>query len=167
MDGFTSIFARPSKENSPRYTCTLFRPTDLYGATLSNRSIEDYLKALKDAGIGSLPGTSAEILDDRVREIIFPGRISTSNWIEVIRTAHRLGIPTASTIMYGHVGDRVGPRPALGFAARHSKGNWRHQRVRSTQLHRPRGAHGEKSLVPGIRTEVTRDDVLRMYAVAA
>ncbi len=81
-----------------------FSPEEiLYGATLSNRSIEDYLMALKDVGLGSMPGTSAEILDDRVREIISPGRISTRDWKTVIRTAHKVGIPTTSTIMYGHM----------------------------------------------------------------
>ena len=59
--------------------------------------------ALKDVGLGSMPGTSAEILDDRIREIISPGRISTRDWTTVIRTAHKVGIPTTSTIMYGHI----------------------------------------------------------------
>ena len=66
----------------------------MYGATLSGWSIEKYLRALKDVGLGSLPGTSAEILDDRVRDAISPGRISTRDWIGVIRAAHGLGIPT-------------------------------------------------------------------------
>lgn len=92
------------KKAFPEIHVHAFSPEEiLYGATLSNRSIEDYLMALKDVGLGSLPGTSAEILDDRVRDIISPGRISTRNWIAVIRTAHKLGIFTTSTIMYGHV----------------------------------------------------------------
>jgi FO synthase subunit 2 len=81
-----------------------FSPEEvLYGATLSGRSIDSYLASLQDAGLGSLPGTSAEILDDQVRERISPGRISTNAWLKVIRTAHRRGIPTTATIMYGHV----------------------------------------------------------------
>lgn len=75
----------------------------LYGATLSYCRVEEYLAALKDVGLGSPPGTSAEILDDDVRVCISPGRISTLNWVRVIRAAHRLGIPTTATIMYGHV----------------------------------------------------------------
>src|SRR5450759_321871 len=81
-----------------------FSPEEvLYGAERSGCSVEDYLLALKDAGVGSLPGTSAEILVDRVRDLISPGRITTTDWRQVIGTAHRLGIPTTSTIMYGHL----------------------------------------------------------------
>jgi len=81
-----------------------FSPEEvIYGAARSNRTVRDFLVGLKEAGVGSLPGTSAEILDDEVRDAISPGRISTNQWIEVITTAHRLGIPTTSTIMYGHI----------------------------------------------------------------
>jgi len=75
----------------------------LYGSELAGVSVEHYLRALQDAGLGSLPGTSAEILDDTVRDVISPGRITTGQWTELIRTAHRLGIPTTSTMMYGHL----------------------------------------------------------------
>jgi FO synthase subunit 2 len=81
-----------------------FSPEEvLYGSRRARCSIREYLEALRDAGVGSLPGTSAEILDDKVRQHISPGRIKVAQWIEVIKTAHRLGIPTTSTIMYGHV----------------------------------------------------------------
>jgi 7,8-didemethyl-8-hydroxy-5-deazariboflavin synthase CofH subunit len=81
-----------------------FSPEEvLYGAIRSRCTIRDYLKELKEAGVGSLPGTAAEILDQEVRDKISPGRISVEQWIEVITTAHELGIPTTSTIMYGHV----------------------------------------------------------------
>jgi 7,8-didemethyl-8-hydroxy-5-deazariboflavin synthase CofH subunit len=81
-----------------------FSPEEvLYGAIRLRCSIKDYLQALKGAGVGSLPGTAAEILDQEVRDRISPGRISVEQWIEVITTAHELGIPTTSTIMYGHV----------------------------------------------------------------
>jgi CofH subfamily radical SAM domain protein len=66
-------------------------------------SVEHYLRALQDAGLGSLPGTSAEILDDSVRDVISPGRITTAQWSDLIRTAHRLGIPSTCTMMYGHL----------------------------------------------------------------
>ncbi len=75
----------------------------LYGSSLAGVSLETYLHALQEAGLGSLPGTSAEILDDSVRDVISPGRITTAQWSELIRTAHRLGIPTTSTMMYGHL----------------------------------------------------------------
>ncbi len=72
-------------------------------ARLAGRSTRDFLAELKDVGLGSLPGTSAEVLDDSIRDRIAPGRITTSEWIDVITTAHELDIPTTSTLMFGHV----------------------------------------------------------------
>ena len=81
-----------------------FSPEEvLYGATRSNISIKEYLIRLKDAGVNSLPGTAAEILDQSMRDKISPGRISVNKWIEVIKTAHKIGIPSTSTIMFGHL----------------------------------------------------------------
>jgi FO synthase subunit 2 len=81
-----------------------FSPEEvLYGARMSNNSVRDFLSWLKESGVGSLPGTSAEILDQEVRDLISPGRISVNDWIDVIKTAHSLDIPTTSTIMYGHI----------------------------------------------------------------
>jgi FO synthase subunit 2 len=105
MDGWHYVkLCRALKEALPELHIHGFSPEEvLYGATLSGVTIRDYLLALKDAGVGSLPGTSAEILVDEVRQQIAPGRISTSQWIELIQTAHDVGIPTTSTIMYGHI----------------------------------------------------------------
>ena len=76
-----------------------FSPEEvLYGAVRSRWTIREYLVALKDAGVGSLPGTSAEILDQELRDRISPGRINVDQWTEVITTAHDLGIPTTSTV---------------------------------------------------------------------
>ncbi|MBF8267457.1 MAG: cofH1 [Dehalococcoidia bacterium] len=81
-----------------------FSPEEvLYGAVRSHCSVLDYLKALKEAGLGSIPGTAAEILDQEMRDRIAPGRITVQQWVEVISTAHKLGIPSTSTMMYGHV----------------------------------------------------------------
>jgi len=81
-----------------------FSPEEvLYGATRSKLTIREYLIELKNAGVGSLPGTSAEILDQKLRDYISPGRITVDQWTKVIITAHELGIPTTSTMMYGHV----------------------------------------------------------------
>jgi len=81
-----------------------FSPEEvLYGATRSNLPIKEYLLRLKDAGVDSLPGTAAEILNQKLRDRISPGRISVKNWIEVIKTAHKLGIPSTATIMFGHL----------------------------------------------------------------
>ncbi len=81
-----------------------FSPEEvLYGSTRSGVSIKEYLLRLKDAGVNSLPGTAAEILDQTMRDKISPGRISVSKWVEVIKTAHKIGIPSTSTIMFGHL----------------------------------------------------------------
>jgi len=81
-----------------------FSPEEvLYGASRSKTTIREYLKRLKEAGVNTLPGTAAEILDQKLRDKISPGRISVKDWIEVIKTAHNLGINTTSTMMFGHV----------------------------------------------------------------
>jgi len=168
MDGsFYIDLCTAIKREIPEIHVHAFSPEEiLYGATLSNRSIEDYLKALKDAGIGSLPGTSAEILDDRVREIISPGRISTCNWTAVIRTAHKLGIPTTSTIMYGHIEtalDRARHLALLREIQMETGGITEFVPLSFIAAEAPMV---KKSLVPGIQADVAREDVLRMYAVA-
>ncbi|GIU71029.1 MAG: 7,8-didemethyl-8-hydroxy-5-deazariboflavin synthase subunit CofH [Candidatus Nitrosocaldaceae archaeon] len=105
MDGYLYIdICKAIKKELPDIHIHGFSPEEvLYGAIRANTSIEDYLKMLKEAGIGSLPGTAAEILDQEIRDKISPGRISKDDWIKVIKTAHKLGIPTTSTIMYGHI----------------------------------------------------------------
>jgi len=65
--------------------------------------LRDYLEMLKDEGLGSIPGTAAEILDDRIRQQLSPNKLPVARWVEIIRTAHALGIPSTSTMMYGHV----------------------------------------------------------------
>jgi len=74
-----------------------------YAAGISGMSVEEALRELKRSGLDSLTGTSAEVLSDRVRKIICPGKISTQQWIETIKTAHKVGISTNATLMYGHV----------------------------------------------------------------
>ena len=105
IDGWHYVnLCRTLKETLPTLHIHGFSPEEvLYGATLSGVSIRDYLSALKEAGVGSLPGTSAEVLVDEVRQQISPGRIGTAQWIDLIQTAHEIGIPTTSTIMYGHI----------------------------------------------------------------
>lgn len=81
-----------------------FSPEEiLYGAQRSKTTIREYLSRLKEAGVDTLPGTSAEILDQDLRDTISPGRISARDWERVIRTAHSLGIRTTSTMMFGHM----------------------------------------------------------------
>jgi FO synthase subunit 2 len=81
-----------------------YSPMEIYHMARNTGMTEmDVLKALKDAGLGSIPGTAAEILDDSVRDVICQGKIKTDDWIEIIKTAHRLGIPSTATILYGHI----------------------------------------------------------------
>jgi FO synthase len=81
-----------------------FSPLEVtQGAATLGLSLHDFLTQLKDAGLGTLPGTAAEILDDEVRKIICPDKVNTAQWLDVVSTAHRLGLRTTSTIMYGHV----------------------------------------------------------------
>ena len=81
-----------------------FSPLEVtQGAATLGLTLHDFLTQLKHAGLGTLPGTAAEILDDDVREIICPDKVNTAQWLDVVSTAHRLGLRTTSTIMYGHV----------------------------------------------------------------
>jgi CofH subfamily radical SAM domain protein len=73
-----------------------------YGVEKTRLPLGEYLLMLKESGLGSIPGTAAEILDDDVRRSLSPNKLKVRQWIEVIRTAHNLGIPTTSTMMYGH-----------------------------------------------------------------
>ena len=81
-----------------------FSPEEvLYGASRSELSVKEYLMRLKHAGVDTLPGTAAEILDQKMRDKISPGRISVKDWIDVIKTAHKMGINTTATMMFGHI----------------------------------------------------------------
>src|ERR1700733_7311212 len=81
-----------------------FSPLEVtQGAATLGLSLSEFLAELKDAGLGTLPGTAAEILDDEIRAIICPDKINTRQWVDVARAAHALGLRTTSTIMYGHV----------------------------------------------------------------
>lgn len=92
------------KKEFPDLHVHAFSPMEiLYGARRAQQSFEEYLTELRDEGLGSIPGTAAEILDDEVREILSYKKVDTNQWIDIITTAHKLDIPTTSTIMYGHV----------------------------------------------------------------
>jgi len=81
-----------------------FSPAEIaFMSQITKESVEDILKELIKNGLGSIPGTAAEILVDDIRRIICPEKISTKQWIDIILTAHQLGIKTSSTMMYGHV----------------------------------------------------------------
>ena len=81
-----------------------FSPMEvMYGSRRTNMSYAEYLAMLKSHGLGTIPGTAAEILDDEVRELLSHKKVDVRTWVEIITTAHRLGIPSTATIMYGHV----------------------------------------------------------------
>lgn len=95
---------RTVKAAEPDLHIHAFSPLEVrHGAETLGLSLEDYLTRLKDAGLGSLPGTAAEILDDEVREVICPDKLNTAEWLETVEAAHRVGLRTTATIMFGHV----------------------------------------------------------------
>ncbi|MGA7905850.1 MAG: 5-amino-6-(D-ribitylamino)uracil--L-tyrosine 4-hydroxyphenyl transferase CofH [Candidatus Sulfotelmatobacter sp.] len=95
---------RAVKNAAPRMHIHAFSPMEIvYGVELTGMPLADYLSMLRDNGLGTLPGTAAEILDDEVRTVLSRNKLTTAQWIEVIRTAHRCGIRTTSTLMYGHM----------------------------------------------------------------
>ncbi len=93
-----------AKRGAPSIHVHAFSPLEVkHGAATLDMPVERYLSMLRDAGLGSLPGTAAEILHDDVRKIICPDKLSTAEWLHIVGAAHESGLPTTSTIMFGHV----------------------------------------------------------------
>jgi 7,8-didemethyl-8-hydroxy-5-deazariboflavin synthase CofH subunit len=105
LDGFFyRDILRAIKHAIPEMHVHAFSPMEIsYGVDKTGMPLRDYLQMTKDEGLGSIPGTAAEILDDRVRQQLSPNKLPVARWVEIITTAHELGIPTTSTMMYGHV----------------------------------------------------------------
>jgi 7,8-didemethyl-8-hydroxy-5-deazariboflavin synthase CofH subunit len=105
LDGFFyRDLLRAVKEAIPAMHVHAFSPMEIdYGVTKTGMRLRDYLQMMKDEGLGSIPGTAAEILDDRVRKELSPNKLPAARWVEIITVAHELGLPTTSTMMYGHV----------------------------------------------------------------
>ncbi|WP_242889330.1 bifunctional FO biosynthesis protein CofGH [Actinomadura litoris] len=96
--------AREVKRRAPDIHLHSYSPMEVVnGASRADMSIREWLQAAREAGVDSLPGTAAEILDDDVRWVLTKGKLPTDQWVEVVTTAHELGMPTTSTMMYGHV----------------------------------------------------------------
>ena len=168
IDGDTYIdLCRLVKENAPEIHIHAFSPEEVkFGASLKRVSYRDYLAELKDAGLGTLPGTSAEILDDRLRKTISPTRITSSEWLDVVTSAHRLGIQTTSTMMFGHVEsveDRMRHMDLLRRVQRETGGFTEFVPLSFVHEEAPLFATSD---VPGVRPGPTGDDVLRLYATA-
>jgi 7,8-didemethyl-8-hydroxy-5-deazariboflavin synthase CofH subunit len=105
LDGFFyRDVLRAIKRAVPAMHVHAFSPMEIsYGVDKTGLPLRDYLRMLKHEGLGSIPGTAAEILDDRVRQELSPNKLPVARWVEIITAAHELGIPSTSTMMYGHV----------------------------------------------------------------
>jgi 7,8-didemethyl-8-hydroxy-5-deazariboflavin synthase CofH subunit len=104
LDGeYYAQLLRTIKSRLPGLHIHAYSPMEIaYGVEKTGLPVREYLETLKQAGLGSIPGTAAEILDDSVRETLSPNKLKVKRWIEIVRTAHSLGIPSTSTMMYGH-----------------------------------------------------------------
>jgi FO synthase subunit 2 len=168
MDGRLYIdLCRAVKQAVPSLHVHGFSPEEVkYGALRARMSIRAYLEALVDAGLGSMPGTSAEILDDAVRDRISPGRITTAQWIEVVTAAHALGLPTTSTMMYGHVetaAERMRHMDLLRSIQADTGGFTEFVPLSFVPTHTPMYT---LSRVPGVRPGPAPDEILRVHALA-
>ena len=144
-----------------------FSPEEvLYGSVRSRCTIKEYLQGLKDAGVGSLPGTSAEILDQEMRDSISPGRITVSQWIEVITTAHELGIPTTSTIMYGHVESDEHKARHIALIRDMQKGTGGFTEFVPLSFIYTEAPMYSKALVEGVREGPTQNEVTKVHAIS-
>jgi 7,8-didemethyl-8-hydroxy-5-deazariboflavin synthase CofH subunit len=168
LDGrFYIDLTRALKAALPDLHLHAFSPEEvLYGSIRSGLPIKEYLAELKDAGLGTLPGTSAEILDQVIRDRIARGRITVDQWVEVITTAHALGIRTTSTIMYGHVEtpEHWVRHMALLRSIQKDTGGFT-EFVPLSLIHSEAPMYS-KALVSGVRPGATGFEVVRMHALA-
>jgi FO synthase len=92
------------KAEFPQVHIHAFSPEEIdHGHPPSGMPLEDYLRWLRDAGLGTIPGTAAEILDDEIRRVIEPRKLRTARWVEIVEAAHRVGLRSTATVMYGHI----------------------------------------------------------------
>jgi len=168
MDGFLYVdICKAIKKELPNIHIHAFSPEEImYGSYRSGLSVKEYLRMLKESGLGSLPGTAAEILDQDVRDLISPGRITVADWLNVITTAHKLKIPTTSTIMYGHVEtmeDRAKHLDLLRSIQKQTNGFTEFVPLSFVHKEAPMYNH---NLVKGIAPGPTGQDVIKMHAVS-
>jgi FO synthase subunit 2 len=168
LDGRYYIdLCRAIHEALPDLHIHAFSPEEvLYGVTRSGMSVGEYLAELRAAGLGTLPGTSAEILDDEVRDRISRGRISTRQWLEIVTTAHRLGIQTTSTMMYGHVETPAHwvRHMALLRDVQKDTGGFT-EFVPLSLIHQEAPMY-RRHLIPDVRPGATGAEVVRVHALA-
>lgn len=155
------------KEELPELHIHGFSPEEvLYGAVRSRCSIEEYLGGLKEAGVGSLPGTSAEILVQKVRDKISPGRITVNQWQDVVTTAHRLGIPTTSTIMFGHGESNLERAIHLGIIRDIQRATGGFTEFVPLSFVHAEAPMYNQGLVEGIAPGATGVEVIKMHAIS-
>lgn len=168
MDGKLYIdICRAIKKALPDIHIHAFSPEEiLYGARSLGVPIPEYMKMLKEAGVGSHPGTAAEILDQHIRDVISPGRIKVSEWVSIIKYAHYIGTPTTSTIMYGHIespSDRAKHLILLRSIQKETGGFTEFVPLSFVHTEAPMYS---RHTVPGLRAGATGNEVLIMHAVA-
>ena len=168
MDGdLYENICREIKKEIPDIHIHGFSPEEiLYGATRSEISIEEFLDRMKKAGVNTLPGTSAEILDQELRDKISPGRISVKNWEKVIKSAHKIGINTTSTMMFGHLEtleNRVKHIAKIREIQKETKGFTEFVPLNFIHTEAPMYKH---QLHEGIRQGGSGNDVLLTHAIA-
>ena len=152
------------KDELPGLHVHAYSPLEVYqGAETAGRTVADQLRLLKDAGLGTLPGTAAEVLDDRIRKYICPDKIRTQQWADVIKEAHRQGMRTTSTIMFGSI---EGPE------------SWAHHLMVLRDIQDETGGFTEFVPLPFVHMEApmfrkgrarrgpTWEEVVKMHAVA-
>ena len=155
------------KKELPNIHIHAFSPEEiLYGAIRSELPVEEYLKMLKEAGIGSLPGTAAEILDQELRDIISPGRISSKDWINIIKLAHSMQIPTTSTIMYGHVESSLHKAKHLALIRSIQKETCGFTEFVPLSFVHSEAPMYNHNIIPNIRPGADGNEVIKMHAVS-
>jgi 5-amino-6-(D-ribitylamino)uracil---L-tyrosine 4-hydroxyphenyl transferase len=155
------------KKELPNIHIHAFSPEEiLYGSIRSELPVEEYLKMLKEAGIGSLPGTAAEILDQELRDIISPGRISSKDWINIIKLAHSMQIPTTSTIMYGHVESSLHKAKHLALIRSIQKETCGFTEFVPLSFVHSEAPMYNHNIIPNIRPGADGNEVIKMHAVS-
>ena len=168
LDGSYYVdLCRAIKAAVPEMHLHAFSPEEvLYGSTRSGMPIPEYLAVLQAAGLGTLPGTSAEILDQEIRDVIARGRITVDQWIEVITSAHALGIRTTSTIMYGHVEQPAHWIRHMDLLRSIQKDTGGFTEFVPLSLIHQEAPMYQRGLVPGVRPGATGIEVVKMHALA-
>ncbi len=164
---FYVALVRALKAAAPALHVHALSPEEVkFAAMASGWSFRRVLEEMRDAGLGSLPGTSAEVLDDRVRARIAPGRITTAEWVDVVTTAHAVGLRTTSTIMYGHVEtdlERMRHLDLLRSIQRETGGFTEFVPLSFVHEEAPMTLRQQ---LPELRPGPTGDDVIRLYAIS-